>query len=65
MLSPIQSKTARKTVPFQWGPEQEQTFNHLKELLTSSPILGYADYRLPFELHTDASTRSRPLSTSG
>ena len=30
-------------------------FQHLKELLTSPPILGFADYDLPFELHTDAS----------
>ena len=29
-------------------------FQHLKELLTSPPILGFADYDLPFELHTDA-----------
>ena len=44
MPSPTQSKIATKktvfnTVPFQLGPEQEQAFNHLKELLTSSPIL--------------------------
>jgi hypothetical protein len=30
-------------------------FDTLKRLLTSSPILGYADSTLPYELHTDAS----------
>ena len=30
-------------------------FQHFKDLLTSPPILGFADYDLPFELHTDAS----------
>jgi hypothetical protein len=30
-------------------------FNKLNELLSSTPIIGYPDYKLPFELHTDAS----------
>jgi hypothetical protein len=30
-------------------------FDTLKRLRTSSPILGYADITLPYELHTDAS----------
>ena len=30
------------------------SFNQLKKLLTSPPILAYADYKLPFEIHTDA-----------
>ena len=40
---------------WKWGKEQEEAFNKLKSLLTSAPILGYADYSLPFEIHTDAS----------
>ena len=30
-------------------------FEALKEKLTSPPILAFANYSLPFELHTDAS----------
>lgn len=35
--------------------KQENAFVKLKELLSTAPILGYADYTKPFELHTDAS----------
>ena len=38
-----------------WGKEQMNAFDTLKRLLTSSPILGYDDSTLPYELHTDAS----------
>ena len=38
-----------------WGPEQQLAFNNLKTALSSPPVLGYADYNLPFELNTDAS----------
>ncbi|XP_044158409.1 uncharacterized protein LOC122944239, partial [Bufo gargarizans] len=38
-----------------WGPEQEHTFQALKDALTTAPILAYADYHLPFQLYTDAS----------
>lgn len=34
---------------------RENAFARLKNMLTSPPILAYADYTLPFELHTDAS----------
>ncbi|KAK3108916.1 hypothetical protein FSP39_018571 [Pinctada imbricata] len=43
---------------WKWSSEQETAFNTLKEKLTTYPILGYADYTLPFELHTDASSSS-------
>jgi len=38
-----------------WGDEQDRAFNTLKQHLTSTPILAYADSTLPYELHTDAS----------
>ena len=41
--------------PWKWGDDQEKVFNKLKEHLSSTPIIGYPDYKLPFELHTDAS----------
>jgi hypothetical protein len=46
------SKTKKK---WTWENEQNQAFETLKDRLVTSPILGYANYSLPFELHTDAS----------
>jgi len=37
-----------------WENEQIQAFETLKGRLVISPILGYANYSLPYELHTDA-----------
>jgi hypothetical protein len=41
--------------PWQWGNEQDIVFETLKQQLISAPILGYANFELPFEIHTDAS----------
>jgi len=48
---------AIKPVLFQWGSDQQTAFEELKKQLTNPPILGYADYTLPFILHTDASSK--------
>ena len=45
----------KKSKEWKWEQEQEDTFNRLKELLTSPPILAYPEFQKPFELHTDAS----------
>ena len=45
----------RKSKEWKWEQEQEDTFNRLKELLTSPPIPAYPEFQKPFELHTDAS----------
>ena len=34
--------------------ECEESFQTLKQLCSSTPILAYADYSKPFKLHTDA-----------
>ena len=39
----------------EWGDEQEQSFNKLKDACTKTPVLAYADYKRPFRLNTDAS----------
>ncbi len=48
-------KQKPKPPPFQWTPACEDAFTTLKDKLTSSPVLGYADFSLPFTLETDAS----------
>ena len=44
----------RVSVEF-WDEECQQSFNTLKEKLTSTPVLAYADFSLPFILEVDAS----------
>ena len=45
----------RKNKPVEWGPEAQQAFEQLIERCTTAPILAYADFSLPFQLHLDAS----------
>ena len=40
---------------FFWSDDSQKAFDTLKSKLTSTPVLAFADYTLPFELHTDAS----------
>ena len=49
-------KTSKKQVLFEWSEEHQQSFETLIDKLTSPPVLAYADCRLPFSVHTDAST---------
>ena len=44
-------------IPFCWGEVQQNAFDTLIYLCTTTPVLGYADYTLPFLLHVDASTK--------
>ena len=47
-----------KTDPrWRWDEEQQTAFDVLKNRLTTSPILAYPDFNLPFKLHTDASQK--------
>lgn len=45
----------KKNSRWEWTPTREETFNKLKELLTTPPVLRQADPTLPFVLRTDAS----------
>ncbi|CAN6570914.1 unnamed protein product [Malus baccata var. baccata] len=45
----------QKDVAFDFNKECEKAFNHLKEMLTSAPIIVPPDWSLPFELMYDAS----------
>lgn len=59
LLGGIRNKKGKSrkssTTTWKWDAAQENAFCKLKELLISPPILAYANYSLPFELHTDAS----------
>jgi len=41
--------------PFQWTEEARAAFVHLKEMLTSTPVLRLPDFSLTFTVETDAS----------
>ena len=51
----IQKKPSKK-FPFTWDEPQETAFQTIKDTLTKPPILAYANYQLPFVVHTDASS---------
>ena len=50
------SQTNKKT-PVTMTPEATAAFELLREKLCSPPILAFADYSRPFQLHTDASAQ--------
>ena len=51
----ISGKNAKKKhKKVEWGNEQEQAFQKLKEACTKTPVLAYADYKKSFRLNTDA-----------
>ncbi|MCG8031861.1 MAG: hypothetical protein JAZ03_06765, partial [Candidatus Thiodiazotropha taylori] len=53
--SKAKKKAANKGTPFRWDEEQQGAFDTIISHLTNPPVLAYADYSRPFELHTDAS----------
>ena len=44
-----------KTTPWHWTEEHEKAFLHMKDVLTSSPLLAWPDPSLPYTLYTDGS----------
>ena len=48
---------AHNLPPFKWTTDHLESFNKLKDALTSAPILAYPDYTRPFILETDASLK--------
>ena len=53
----LKGKETNKKAKIEMNEEACGAFEDLKKKLTSAPILAYADYTLPFELHTDASVQ--------
>ena len=47
-------KLTRKNQPFVWGPEQQKSFETLKELLGSNSVMAYPQINQPYKLYTDA-----------
>ena len=43
----------RRTNPVEWSEEAEEAFQTLMKRCTTAPVLAYADYLLPLELHVD------------
>lgn len=54
ILDPLH-KLLRKNKKFKWTEECEKTFNEIKKLLCSKPVLEIFDPNLPIKIHTDAS----------
>ena len=48
---------ANNLPPFVWTAIQQESFDKLKDVLTSAPILAYPDYSKRFILETDASLK--------
>ena len=48
----------RKSVRFVWGPEQQNAFDQLKQLLISSHVMAAPDLSKPHKLYTDACNHS-------
>ena len=48
-------KKKNNPIVSQWNEICEDAFNQLREAVSTAPVLGYADYRLPFIVETDAS----------
>ena len=44
----------RRTNQVHWSLEAEEAFQAMMKKCTTAPILAYADYSIPFELHVDA-----------
>ena len=45
----------KKKTLVDWTSDCQVAFEHLKHLCSQTPILAYADYTKPFQLHTDTS----------
>ena len=49
------STNSKSASPWVWGNAQEVAFDSIKAKLIFPPVLAYADYVLPFIVHTDTS----------
>ena len=54
ICAPLTNLT-KKYSKFVWSDLENEAFNKIKELLSTSPILIHPDFNVPFKLHTDVS----------
>lgn len=55
----IGKKGERATkIPLRWTVQEQNVFDRVKDILSSPPVLAYPDLSMPFELHTDASSKA-------
>ncbi len=54
IAAPLHAGTSAKT-KFQWDDQMQSAFEALKDILTTSPVLGYPDFDKKFIVETDAS----------
>ncbi|KAG6452699.1 hypothetical protein O3G_MSEX007747 [Manduca sexta] len=47
----------KKNRPWEWGPQQQTTFDLLKRILTDRPLLALYNPKAKTEVHTDASSK--------
>ncbi|KAE8777002.1 hypothetical protein D1007_50285 [Hordeum vulgare] len=55
MISQPLTHLLRKNVPFVWSPAAQNSFDHLKQALTTAPILALPDFSKEFVIKIDAS----------
>ena len=55
IAGPLHALT-RKDAVFHWSADCQEAFDHLKTLLTTSPITAFPDFSQLFRLYTDTST---------
>ena len=57
LMAPIH-ETIKEGRTFKWTHSANKSFNKIKVRLSSTPIISFADYALPFTLTTDASEKA-------
>ena len=54
IIEPL-NRLLKKNKKWEWGIEQTEAFEKMKEYLTSAPMLTCSDFSQPYQLETDAS----------
>jgi RNase H-like domain found in reverse transcriptase len=54
LLAPLLDLTSSKT-KWKWTEKCQAVFDEMKLLISRKTLMTYPDFKLPFEIHTDAS----------